>query len=348
MDKVAVVILNYNGKEYLEKFLPSVVRYSDEAVIYVADNCSTDDSVIFLKQSYPEIQLVINTENGGFAKGYNDALAKIDAEYYVLLNSDIEVTEGWIAPCISFLDQHPDVLAVQPKIRSYNNPKKFEHAGAAGGFLDKNYYPFCQGRIFEETEEDSGQYDDVKEIFWATGACLFIRSEAYRKAGGLDEDFFAHMEEIDLCWRLKQYGGRIFVIPQAHVFHVGGGTLNYNNPKKTYLNFRNSLYMILKNHDRHVLLFLLKRMALDGLAGMVFLFKLQMRHFWAVLHAHFSFYKRLRTFRKKRKAVQASRTQFNEVGIFEGNILTSHFIKKVRHFSDLDRRRFKKSPNLQD
>lgn len=333
--KIAVVILNYNGKSFLEKFLPGVIANSVGAGIFVADNASTDDSVDFLTTHFPQVQLVRNQENGGFAKGYNDALKHIQAEYYVLLNSDIEVTPGWIDPCLKMLENHPDIVAVQPKILAWHNPKKFEHAGAAGGFLDKNFYPFCQGRIFENTEEDKGQYNQPREIFWATGACMFIRSAAYHEAGGLDDAFFAHMEEIDLCWRLKTRGHKLFYCPDSTIFHVGGGTLNYMNPKKTYLNFRNSLYMIAKNYEGNLFVKLFGRMCLDGIAAGLFLVKFQFSHFWAVFKAHMSFYGRLRTLLQQRRELRKQITVFNRAGLYKRNIVVRKFIGGVRTFSDL-------------
>jgi len=230
--EVAVVILNYNGVKFLKQFLPTVITHSQNATVYVADNCSTDTSVDFLKENFPSIKLIINTENGGFAKGYNDALKNIKADYYVLLNSDIEVTENWIQPCINLLEKDKTIAALQPKVLAYHNKQKFEHAGAAGGYLDNDFYPFCQGRIFNDVEIDSNQYNENKEVFWATGACLFIRANLYHQLGGLDDSFFAHMEEIDLCWRLKQQGHKIYYCADSTIYHVGGGTLNYDNPKK--------------------------------------------------------------------------------------------------------------------
>jgi len=338
--KIAVVILNYNGRSFLEKFLPSVVEHSIGSEIYVADNASTDDSVQFVQSNYPQIKLVINKENGGFAKGYNDSLKLITADYYVLLNSDIEVTENWIKPCIDLLESDNEIVAVQPKILAYNNKTKFEHAGAAGGFLDKDFYPFCQGRIFEFTEEDNGQYNQNREVFWATGACLFIRSDAYHKAGGLDEDFFAHMEEIDLCWRLKSQGHKIFYCSDSVIYHVGGGTLSYINPRKTFLNFRNSLFMIAKNYDGLLFFKICKRLILDGFAGSLFLIKFQFNHFWAVLKAHFAFYANLSKLVKKRKLIKATRTNFNSVGLYKKNIVVKKFISGITKFSDLRKEDF--------
>ena len=246
-NRIAVVILNFNGAEMLRAFLPSVVDYSPEAEVIVADNCSTDASAQVMREEFTAVRYIQLEKNYGFADGYNRALAQVEAEYYLLLNSDVEVTQGWLAPMLEYMDSHPGVAACQPKLLSYKNKKEFEYAGACGGFIDKYGYPYCRGRIFDTVEEDKGQYDSVEELFWATGAALMIRAEDYRAAGGLDGTFFAHMEEIDLCWRLRSRGRGIVCIPQSCVYHVGGATLNKSNPRKTYLNFRNNLLMLYKN-----------------------------------------------------------------------------------------------------
>ena len=246
-NRIAVVILNFNGAEMLRAFLPSVVDYSPEAEVIVADNCSTDASAQVMREEFPTVRYIQLEKNYGFADGYNRALAQVEAEYFLLLNSDVEVTQGWLAPMLEYMDSHPGVAACQPKLLSYKNKKEFEYAGACGGFIDKYGYPYCRGRIFDTVEEDKGQYDSVAELFWATGAALMIRAEDYRAAGGLDGTFFAHMEEIDLCWRLRSRGRGIVCIPQSCVYHVGGATLNKSNPRKTYLNFRNNLLMLYKN-----------------------------------------------------------------------------------------------------
>ena len=246
-NRIAVVILNFNGAEMLRAFLPSVVDYSPEAEVIVADNSSTDASAQVMREEFPAVRYIQLEKNYGFADGYNRALAQVEAEYFLLLNSDVEVTQGWLAPMLEYMDSHPGVAACQPKLLSYKNKKEFEYAGACGGFIDKYGYPYCRGRIFDTVEEDKGQYDSVAELFWATGAALMIRAEDYRAAGGLDGTFFAHMEEIDLCWRLRSRGRRIVCIPQSCVYHVGGATLNKSNPRKTYLNFRNNLLMLYKN-----------------------------------------------------------------------------------------------------
>jgi GT2 family glycosyltransferase len=337
---VAVVILNYNGEKYLEEFLPSVTSCSGNANIWVVDNCSTDNSLEFLKSNYPDINIVVNKENGGFAKGYNDGLKQIEADYYVLLNSDVEVTENWISPCIELLESDPLIAAVQPKILSHKDKTVFEHAGAAGGYLDKNFYPFCRGRIFDEVEKDEGQYNENVEIFWATGACLFIRAELYHKYGGFDEDFFAHMEEIDLCWRMKRNNYKVFCCGASTVYHVGGGTLNYMNPRKTYLNFRNSLYMIVKNYEGSMFK-LFVRLLIDGLGANLFLIKFQFKHFWAVFKAHLAIYYRWGKLKKKRRELAAQATELNSTGIYNGNITFKKFLGGVKKFSELDSNDFK-------
>lgn len=332
--KVAIVILNYNGKAHLERYLPSVIEHSAPHEIIVADNASTDESLDFLKQNHPQIPLIINKENGGFAKGYNDALAQVEADYYVLLNSDVEVTANWVDAIIERMESNPKVVAAQPKILSYTEKNKFEHAGAAGGFIDKNYYPFCRGRIFSSAEEDHGQYDSELQIFWATGACMFIRAKAFHDAGGFDADFFAHMEEIDLCWRLQNMGHEIWCYPSSTVYHFGGGTLNYMSPFKTFLNFRNNLYMIHKNHDGFVLGIILKRLVLDGIAGAKFFFGGQFKHTWAVLKAHFAYYGQIGKLNKKRKAIAGQKSQISTIRPI--NIVVSFFLRGKKTYSDLE------------
>ena len=276
MKKISVVILNWNGVGMLQKFLPKVVEYSamEGVEICVADNASTDDSVSFLKTHFPDVRLIVLDKNYGFADGYNKALLQVEAEYVVLLHSDVEVTSHWLEPLVEYMDAHPEVAACQPKIRSERNKEYFEYAGAAGGYLDKYGYPFCRGRIFEVVEKDQGQYDAIQPIFWATGAALFIRLKDYREAGGLDGRFFAHMEEIDLCWRLRSRGRGIVCIPQSVVFHVGAATLKKENPRKTFLNFRNNLLMLYKNlPEKEMKKVMFIRGLLDWVATFVFLLK---------------------------------------------------------------------------
>jgi GT2 family glycosyltransferase len=339
MNTLAIVILNWNGKHFLEKFLPAVCDFSGNAKIILADNASTDDSVDFMRRHYPGIQILQNDSNGGFAKGYNDALKQVDAEFYLLLNSDIEVTPNWTEPLLHMM-QNPEVAGCQPKVLSYHDKTMFEHAGAAGGMLDRNYYPFCRGRIFDKFEHDEGQYDEAADIFWATGAALLIRSELYHKAGGLDEAFFAHMEEIDLCWRIKKMGYTFKVVPSSTIYHVGGGTLPYLSPKKTYLNFRNSLYMLVKNHEGLLFPKLFQRMVLDGIAGIRFLLRGEWKHLASVFNAHMAMYKHLPVLMKQRKEIRQLEGRFNPSGLYKGSILWARYVQKVTKYSDLDQRRF--------
>jgi GT2 family glycosyltransferase len=298
---IAVVILNWNGKKLLEQFLPNVIKYSNEADIYVADNASTDDSVQFVKQTYPTIKIIINDENGGYAKGYNDALKHIEADVFCLLNSDVEVTENWLSPIVDIFNKQPQTAIIQSKLLDFNKREYFEYAGAAGGFIDKYGYPYCRGRIFNTLEKDTGQYNDVAEIFWASGACLFIRSHVFNALNGLDELFFAHMEEIDLCWRVKNLGYNVTYVGASEVYHVGGATLNNQNPKKTFLNFRNSLFAITKNANGFLAGIIFMRLILDGIAGIKFLFEFKPKHTLAIIKAHFSFYYHLPRVLSQRK-----------------------------------------------
>ncbi|MCT4560048.1 MAG: glycosyltransferase family 2 protein [Crocinitomicaceae bacterium] len=334
MNTLAIVILNYNGKGYLEKFLPNVIEHSKGHEIIVADNCSTDDSVAFMKEKHPDIQLIELKENGGFAKGYNQALAQVKSDFYLLLNSDIEVTENWCEKLLETL-QDETVAGVQPKVLAYDNKSHFEHAGASGGFLDRDYFPYCRGRIFEITEEDTGQYQEPTEVFWATGASLLIRSKVFHEVGGFDEDFFAHMEEIDLCWRAKRRGWKFMVNPEAVVYHVGGGTLSYASPFKTYLNFRNSLFMLIKNHEGPLFIKWLIRMCLDGVAGARFLVLGETKQLKALWEAHRDMYKKLGKMLKKRKELKAFSTQFNAAGLSKKSILVQRYIHGKTHYSDL-------------
>lgn len=303
--KIAVVILNWNGTKLLEQFLPSVVKYSPEADIYVADNASTDDSVAFVKANFPTIKVVENKGNFGFAQGYNEALKHIDAEIFALVNSDVEVTENWLKPIIETFEKETKTAIIQPKILDFKQKEYFEYAGAAGGFIDKYGYPFCRGRIFDTLEKDNGQYDDNCEIFWASGACFFIRSSVYNELKGFDADFFAHQEEIDLCWRAFNKGHQIKYNSQSVIYHVGGATLQQGNPRKTFLNFRNSLLMLLKNLPKKNLYWILFcRLVLDGIAGIQFLSKGKFQHCWAIIKAHFSFYALFSVHYKKRNTIQ--------------------------------------------
>ena len=338
MPSVAVVILNWNGREFLKKFLPGVLKHSGrDAEVIVADNASTDSSIEFLQEHFPGVRIIQNRTNGGFARGYNEALSQVDADYFVLLNSDIEVTENWIRPVIELMETDPMIAACQPKLRSYHTPEKFEYAGAAGGYIDKFGYPFCRGRIFLETEEDLGQYDDVKEVFWATGACMFVRSELYRQFGGLDEDFFAHMEEIDFCWRLKNAGYKIMYCPGSVVYHVGGGTLPKKSSHKTYLNFRNNLALLYKNLPKELVFKVFAvRFTLDGFAAFKFLADGGFADFYAVLRAHLYFYRNFPGIRRKRKAIQQKQVSC----IYNGLLVTDHFLRHKKKFTELEQGKF--------
>lgn len=306
MKKIAVVILNWNGIKLLEQFLPSVVQFSPEATIYVADNASTDDSVAYLKANFPTVQIVQNSKNFGFSQGYNEALQHIEADIYALVNSDIEVTINWLQPILQTFEAESKTAIIQPKLLDYKNKTYFEYAGAAGGFIDKYGYPYCRGRVFETVEKDLGQYDNNCEISWASGACFFIRSSIYHELGGFDADFFAHQEEIDLCWRALNKGYQIKYQYNSTVYHVGGATLQQGNPKKTFLNFRNSLLMLSKNLPKNkLILVLFTRMLLDGLAGIQFIFKGKFAHFTAILKAHYSFYRLFSSTYKKRGDFQS-------------------------------------------
>lgn len=304
MNKIAVVILNWNGEQMLRRFLPGVITCSSApgVEICIADNASTDGSVEMIRREFPQVRLICLDANYGFADGYNKALAQVEARYVVLLNSDVEVTPGWLLPLATFLDTHPDMAACQPKLCSWTDRKSFEYAGAAGGYLDRYGYPFCRGRIFETIETDSGQYDSVIPVFWASGAALFIRLEIYRKVGGLDGRFFAHMEEIDLCWRMRSRGYKLACVPQSTVYHVGGATLKKENPRKTFLNFRNNLLMLYKNlPDSHLKRVMRMRKILDYLAAMIFLLKADLNNFRAVCAARKEYSRIRNTFAEQRK-----------------------------------------------
>lgn len=328
--KIAIVILNWNGKKLLEQFLPSVVLHANQATIYVADNASTDDSLAFLQAHYPTISIIKNKQNGGYAKGYNDALKNLTEDIFVLLNSDVAVTNNWLEPIINAFKTDASLAAAQPKILDFKNQQYFEYAGASGGFIDALGYPYCRGRIFNTLEKDTGQYDTPVEIFWATGACLFVRREAFNLAGGFDETLFAHQEEVDLCWRIQGNKGIIKCFPASKVYHVGGATLDESNPKKTFYNFRNSLLILVKNARSWVVLKVFLRLLLDGLAAIKFLAEGKHRHFVSVFKAHLSFYKYFFTFFKKRKPFK------NTVKYYQvKSIVWCYFIEKKRSFSKL-------------
>jgi GT2 family glycosyltransferase len=340
--RVAIAILNWNGKALLEKFLPNVVKHSQGAAeVYVIDNNSTDDSLNFIRSTFTSVNIIQNVDNYGFAKGYNEGLKHIDADYFVLLNSDVEVTENWIAPVISLMESDPWIAACQPKLLNYNVRDEFEYAGGAGGFIDKWGYPFCRGRMFDTFEKDLGQYNDAREVFWASGACMFIRSKNFIDAGGFDEDFFAHMEEIDLCWRIRNLGFNIMYFPQSTVYHVGAGTLAKMNPRKTYYNFRNNLFLLCKNHAPgffYSKFFL--RAVLDGVAGIKFLLSGEFGHFFAIIRAHFSFYGMFSRTIKKRKLIQENIKHYATSCVYRGSIVWQYFVKGKRKFSELDEKLF--------
>ncbi len=331
--KLGVVILNWNGKAFLERFLTLVKEHSPSYThIVVADNASTDDSLAYLEEQHPDVSLIRLSENLGYAGGYNEALSRLDADFFVLLNSDVAVGPGWVEPVLELMEQDEGIAACQPKLLSFSDPSSFEYAGAAGGFLDRYGYPFCRGRVFETIEKDTGQYNDTREVFWASGACLFIRASAFRKAGGFDTRFFAHMEEIDLCWRLKQQGYKIMVCPASTVWHVGGGTLPKSNPRKTFLNFRNSLWLLAKNLPaRYFYPAIMLRLALDELAATRFLFQGNVKDCLAVFKAQNAFF---RTFLKMRKESQSIPKSLPS-GIYRKSIVLDYFLKKKKYFTDI-------------
>jgi GT2 family glycosyltransferase len=326
--RIAVVILNWNGKKLLEQFLPSVVAYSKEATVYLADNASSDDSIDFVKEKFPSIKIIQNNENGGYAKGYNDALKCIEADVFCLLNNDVEVTKYWLLPIINTFTADKNTAIIQPKLLDFKNRDSFEYAGAAGGFIDKFGYPYCRGRIFNTIEKDLGQYNDTSEIFWASGACLFIRSKVFNELNGFDESFFAHMEEIDLCWRAKNLGYSVKYVGQSSIYHVGGATLSNTNPKKTYLNFRNSLFALTKNAKGNLLFLILVRLTLDGVAAAKFLLELKPKHTMAIIKAHFGFYKHLRHLLSKRNTTKYKKKYYNKT-----SIVVDYFINKKKLFN---------------
>ena len=338
MEKIAIVILNWNGAQMMRRFLPSVLKYSsDDATVYVADNASTDDSVQMLKEQFPECKLILLDKNWGFAEGYNKALAQIDAEYYLLLNSDIEVTQDWLKPMLRYMEEHQEVAACQPKLLSEANREMFEYAGASGGFLDRFGYPFCRGRVFETVEEDRGQYDSAADVLWATGAALFVRARIYKEVGGLDSRFFAHNEEIDLCWRMRIMGYRIVCLPESHIYHVGGGTLPKGNPMKTYLNFRNNLTMLYKCLPGDELKSVMHwRCLLDYVAAFeMLILKRNIGDFKAVLRARRDFRRWRKDFEEDRKRIQASRKEKKIPEQRSYSLLWQYYVKGRKRFSDL-------------
>lgn len=336
--KTAIVILNWNGKQHLERYIPHVIEFTDlqEHELYVADNGSNDDSLNFLRQNYPQIELIELDKNYGFAGGYNLALANIEADIFCILNSDVRVTKNWLYEPLNIFTNNNEVAAVQPKILSDRDWSRFEHAGAAGGFIDKYGYPFCRGRIMNAIEYDKGQYNSQTDILWASGACLFIRGEVFKQNGGFDADYFAHMEEIDLCWRLKNRGYRIVYCPKSKVYHYGGATLEYDNPKKLYLNFRNSLWTLYKNHSgKYLRVTMLSRMLIDTVAIAKYLVSFEFKNANAIIKAHFAYYASKKELKVKREQLLNNATHQNHPEILMGSIIFHFFIKSQKTFNEL-------------
>ncbi len=336
--KIAIVILNWNGANLLQQFLPSVIQFSKggSTEIIVADNGSTDESIPILRNKFPDVTIIDLHQNFGFARGYNETLKQIEADYFVILNSDVEVTAGWLESPIRLMEADKKIAAVQPKILSYNQKTHFEYAGAAGGFIDRFGYPFCRGRIFDEVEKDSGQYDEIADIFWATGACMFVRSDLFREVGGFDADFWAHMEEIDLCWRLKNRGYRIVFTPESIVYHVGGGTLSYDNPQKLYLNFRNNLWLLYKNLPANQLFYILSiRMILDAVAAIKLLAEFNFNGIRSILKAHYHFYWSLPVLNRKRKQAGQNDSIRPTTGKLAKSIVFQFYVHNRKRFSEI-------------
>ncbi|MFN3951650.1 MAG: glycosyltransferase family 2 protein [Thermaurantimonas sp.] len=333
---VSIAVLNFNGRNLLEEFLPSLVENSKEHEIVVIDNASSDDSVEWLQTHYSDVRIVQLDKNYGFAGGYNRGLSQIEADVYIIINSDVKVTEGWIDPLLSFIEKDPRIAAVQPKIRSFQNPGFFEYAGAAGGYLDWFGYPLCRGRIFDTLERDFGQYDDCTEVFWTSGACMAIRASSFWEAGGFDEAFFAHQEEIDLCWRLQILGYSLRYEPSSVVYHLGGGTLQYQSARKIFLNFRNNLMMLSKNAPISHLFFILPvRLVLDGVAGLRYLVKGRYNETLQIIKAHFSFYANVGYLLKKRSAIHKKNNQRNRVRRLSKLVIIDYYVFGRKYFSDL-------------
>jgi GT2 family glycosyltransferase len=334
--RTAIVILNWNGRHFLQQFLPSVLTNSPGCEVIVADNASTDDSVIFLEQQFPEVRVIRLTQNHGFCQGYNLALQQVDADYYVLLNSDVEVTPGWVEPIIAMLDADNSIAACQPKVLSHQHPDFFEYAGAGGGMIDTLGYPFCRGRLFETLEEDSGQYNDVQEMFWATGACMFVRAKLYHELGGLEPAFFAHMEEIDFCWRVKNAGYKVMYNGQSKVYHVGGGTLHKSNPRKTFLNFRNGLALLYKNLPSSELIpTITLRVLMDWLAAFRMLIAGQTKDARAILDAHADVLRNNSYWRRQRNTIGVKGNFTRMAGVYQGSIVWEYFVRQKRTINQL-------------
>ena len=331
MDKrIAIVILNWNGRQMLEQYLPSVMEHSEQAQVVVADNASTDDSLEYLRTNYPQVKLIVNDKNYGFAEGYNKALAHVEADYYVILNSDVEITPNWIEPVVELMESDENIAICQPKLLSHINRENFEYAGGAGGFIDRFGYPFCRGRVFSTLEKDEGQYDDVREVFWATGAAMFVKAPLFHKLGGFDGDFFAHMEEIDFCWRAKNSGYKVMYCPASKIYHVGGGTLPPSSPFKTFLNFRNNFALLYKNLRRISIAYVFPaRIVLDYVAAVRFLTEGKPKEFWAVVRVHFAFYRMVPSLTRKRRKMD-----HRKVGeIYRGSIVVANYLLKKSRFS---------------
>jgi len=328
--KLAIIILNWNGKKLLEQFLPSVIQHSKGADIYVADNASTDDSIAFIKSNYPTITVIQNKENAGYAKGYNDALKSVNADVFCLLNSDVEVTQNWLNPILNTFKEDTNTAVIQPKLLDYNKKDYFEYAGAAGGFIDKYGYPYCRGRIFNTVEKDLGQYNDSTEIFWASGACMFIKRDVFKELHGFDELYFAHMEEIDLCWRAKNLGYVIKYVGSSEIYHVGGATLKNSNPKKTFLNFRNSLFTLTKNANGFILGKIFVRLILDGIAAIKFLIEFKPKHTIAIIKAHFSYYFYLNQVLTQRKSIKNKIKYYSRT-----SIVCDYFVNRKTEYNSL-------------
>jgi GT2 family glycosyltransferase len=340
MVKTAVVILNWNGIGFLRKFLPGVIELSadNETQIIVADNCSTDGSAEWIETNHSDVRLIRLDRNHGFAGGYNRALCQVEAEYFVLLNSDIEVTSGWLNPLTDYMDRNPDTASCQPKVLSYGRKEYFEHAGAGGCFIDKYGYPFCRGRIFHRTEKDIGQYDNDLNVFWSSGACMIVRSDAWKKCGGFDDAFFAHMEEIDLCWRFHKAGYRVHYLPSSVVYHVGGGSLPYTSPFKTYLNFRNSLYLLYKNlPDKGLKRVLFLRKLLDGLAAVFFMAKGSFRSALMVLKAHMDYYKNIEQLREKRSETMKLGENYFNAPVLNKSIVFEFYVRGNKTYNSISK-----------
>lgn len=332
MKDFAIVILNWNGKNLLEKFLPFLVKYSEEAIIYVVDNASTDDSIPFILENFQNIKIIQNAHNFGYAKGYNTALKNVTEKYLCLINSDIEVTENWLKPVYEMFNNEINVGIIQPKILDFNNRSKFEYAGAAGGYIDKLGFPFCRGRIFDTLEDDLGQYNNNENIFWASGACFFIKNDVFKDLEGFDENFFAHQEEIDLCWRAFNKNIEIKYVADSKIYHIGGATLKASNPQKSFLNYRNSLLMLYKNVPLHIRFkTLFKRLCYDGVSGVRLMLKLQPLHCFAIVRSHFAFYGML----SKYKNLQSNHNKKNYY--YTNDIVKAYFIDKNKYFNKIEK-----------